>query len=63
MQQIQYWYNMCQQSEQPNSYKQNNYSSKDDNLAHKLDPEKLETEPTNAYNQPTNNRVKNVITV
>jgi hypothetical protein len=28
-----------------------------------LDPEKLEIEATNAYNQPTNNAVKDVIMV
>jgi hypothetical protein len=42
----------------PTTTKQDNYSLKEDNLVHKLDSEKLETEPTNAYNQPTNNGVK-----
>jgi hypothetical protein len=47
----------------PTATKHDNYNLKEDNLAHKLDPEKLETKPTNAYNQPTNNGVKDVITV
>jgi hypothetical protein len=36
----------------PNNHKQNNYSSKENNPANKLDSEKLETELTNTYNQP-----------
>jgi hypothetical protein len=44
---------MYQLPEQPNSHKQDNNSPKKDNYAHKLDPEKLETELTNAYNQLT----------
>jgi hypothetical protein len=47
-----------------NTHKQDNYSPEEDNLTHKLDLEKLETEPTkNAYNQPINNEVKDVTTV
>jgi hypothetical protein len=47
----------------PNSHKHDNYNPKEDNPAHKLDPKKLETELTNAYNQPTNNELKDVTTV
>jgi hypothetical protein len=36
-----------------NGYKQNNNSSKKNNPARKLDFEKLKTELTNTYNQPT----------
>jgi hypothetical protein len=35
------------------SPKQDNNNSKEDNPAHKLDSEKLEIKPTNAYNQST----------
>jgi hypothetical protein len=32
--------------------KQDNNNTKEDNPVHKLDPEKLETKLTNAYNEP-----------
>jgi hypothetical protein len=47
----------------PNNHKHDNYSPKKDNPVHKLDPEKLKIEPTNGYNQPTKNGVKDVTTV
>jgi hypothetical protein len=37
----------------PNNHKQDNNNLKKDNSIDKLDPEKLETESTNVYNQPT----------